>query len=60
MRISRDGGGGADVVGALGGRPEALTVDGRGRLYAVTVEGELRESGDGGRSWETTLRPRRR
>ena len=50
VQRSRDGGGEWKQVGTTGGEPQALAAAG-GVLYAALLDGSIRESRDGGRSW---------
>jgi photosystem II stability/assembly factor-like uncharacterized protein len=54
VQRSRDGGTKWEKVGTTGGEPQALAVA-RGVLYAALIDGSIRESHDGGRSWSERL-----
>jgi hypothetical protein len=57
LKRSRDGGATWEDAGSTGGEPQALTaVDGE-LLYAALLDGSVRRSDDGGRSWTTYFKP---
>ena len=51
LLVSRDGGGSFEPVGATGGEPQALAAADRNTLYALLLDGTVKRSLDGGRSW---------
>jgi len=56
VRVSRDAGDSATLVGRVGAPVEALTAPSAKDLYAVTRDMRIRRSRDGGRTWKTEMR----
>ena len=54
VQLSRDGGTKWERVGTTGGEPQALAAS-DGALYAALLDGSIRESRDGGRTWTERL-----
>jgi photosystem II stability/assembly factor-like uncharacterized protein len=44
------------ALGEIGGRPAAFAAYGDGRIYAALHSGGIKESNDGGRSWQLLAR----
>ena len=55
--LSRDGGGEWEQVGATGGEPQALVAADPMTLYALLLDGRVKRSGDGGRTWTDHVTP---
>jgi hypothetical protein len=57
VKISGDGGDSWQDRGDTGGEPQALTVDAHGALYAASLDGVVKRSKDGGRTWTAIVTP---
>ena len=57
LLVSRDGGGEWERVGATGGEPQALVAADPMTLYALLLDGRVKRSGDGGRTWTDRVTP---
>jgi photosystem II stability/assembly factor-like uncharacterized protein len=51
VKVSTDGGTRWEDRGSTGGEPQALTIDGDGKLYAALIDGTVTVSEDGGRTF---------
>jgi hypothetical protein len=51
MMLSRDGGGSWSRVGSTGGEPQALVAADTTTLYTLLLDGTVKRSADGGRTW---------
>jgi hypothetical protein len=51
VKVSTDGGGTWEERGSTGGEPQALSVDGDGKLYAALIDGTVTASEDGGKTF---------
>jgi hypothetical protein len=51
VKVSSDGGEKWKPLGSTGGEPQALTIDGDGKLYAALLDGTVSVSDDGGRTF---------
>jgi hypothetical protein len=56
VRLSRDGGASARLVGTVGAPVVALTAPAASDLYAVTRDDHIRRSRDGGKTWTTEMK----
>jgi len=57
LMLSRDGGGRWDEVGSTGGEPQGLAAADRSTLYAALIDGTIKRSADGGRTWTDHVTP---
>ena len=57
LLASRDGGREWERVGATGGEPQALVAADPMTLYALLLDGRVKRSGDGGRTWTDLVTP---
>ncbi len=57
LKRSRDGGTTWEDAGDTGGEPQALTAADPETLYAALLDGRVRASTDGGRTWTDHLKP---
>jgi hypothetical protein len=57
LMLSRDGGGKWEQVGSTGGEPQALAAAGPRTLYAMLIDGTVKHSTDGGRTWADHVTP---
>jgi hypothetical protein len=57
LMLSRDGGGRWEEVGSTGGEPQALVAADRMTLYAALLDGTVKRSADGGRTWSDHVTP---
>jgi hypothetical protein len=57
LMLSGDGGGSWKQVGSTGGEPQALVAADRTTLYAVLLDGTVKRSTDGGRTWTEHVTP---
>ncbi len=55
VKVSTDGGRTWEDRGSTGGEPQALTVDGDGKLYAALIDGTVTVSEDGGRTFKAQI-----
>jgi hypothetical protein len=55
VKLSTDGGRTWQDRGSTGGEPQALTVDGDGKLYAALIDGTVTVSDDGGRTFRAQV-----
>jgi photosystem II stability/assembly factor-like uncharacterized protein len=55
--LGRDGGAGWEEVGSTGGEPQALVAADPMTLYAALIDGTVKRSGDGGRTWTDHVTP---
>jgi hypothetical protein len=51
VKVSTDGGQNWEDRGSTGGEPQALTIDGDGKLYAALIDGTVTVSDDGGKTF---------
>ena len=51
LMVSADGGGSWTQAGSTGGEPQALAAAGPRTLFALLLDGTVRRSADGGRTW---------
>lgn len=57
LMLSRDGGGRWEEVGSTGGEPQALVATDPMTLYAMLLDGTVKRSADGGRTWAVHVAP---
>ena len=57
MMLSADAGESWEEVGTTGGEPQALIADGPETLYAILIDGTVKQSADGGRTWTDHVKP---
>jgi hypothetical protein len=57
LMLSRDGGARWEEVGSTGGEPQALAAADATTLYAVLIDGTVKRSADGGRTWTDHVTP---
>ncbi len=57
VKMSADGGQTWEARGTTGGEPQALFADTAEHLVVALIDGTIRESEDGGRSWTDRVRP---
>jgi photosystem II stability/assembly factor-like uncharacterized protein len=57
MMLSTDGGDSWEQVGDTGGEPQALVAEDPETLYAVLIDGTVKKSADGGRTWTDHVKP---
>jgi photosystem II stability/assembly factor-like uncharacterized protein len=57
LLVSRDGGGEWERIGQTGGEPQALVAADPMTLYALLLDGRVKRSGDGGRTWTDHVSP---
>jgi photosystem II stability/assembly factor-like uncharacterized protein len=55
--LSRDGGGKWEQVGSTGGEPQALVAPDARTLYTLLLDGTVKRSTDGGRTWADHVTP---
>jgi photosystem II stability/assembly factor-like uncharacterized protein len=55
--LSRDGGERWDEVGSTGGEPQALVAADAKVLYTLLLDGTVKRSADGGRTWTDHVTP---
>jgi photosystem II stability/assembly factor-like uncharacterized protein len=57
LMLSRDGGGKWEQVGSTGGEPQALVAPDARTLYTLLLDGTVKRSTDGGRTWADHVTP---
>jgi photosystem II stability/assembly factor-like uncharacterized protein len=57
MMLSTDGGDSWEEVGSTGGEPQALVAADPQTLYAILLDGTVKRSADGGRTWTDHVTP---
>ena len=57
LMLSSDGGGSWGEVGSTGGEPQALVAADPMTLYAILIDGTVKRSADGGRTWTAFVTP---
>jgi photosystem II stability/assembly factor-like uncharacterized protein len=57
MMLSSDGGETWEEVGSTGGEPQALFAEDAETLYAALIDGSVKKSADGGRTWTDHVKP---
>jgi photosystem II stability/assembly factor-like uncharacterized protein len=57
VMLSRDGGGRWEEVGSTGGEPQALVAADAATLYTLLLDGTVKRSTDGGRTWVDHVKP---
>jgi photosystem II stability/assembly factor-like uncharacterized protein len=59
LKVSTDGGDAWQDRGSTGGEPQALVAANRDTLFALLLDGTVKRSQDGGRSWSVLVAPPR-
>jgi hypothetical protein len=57
LMLSHDGGDSWKQIGSTGGEPQAIVAADERTLYALLLDGTVKRSADGGRSWTVYLAP---
>jgi len=57
LLVSPDGGGSWKQISNTGGEPQALVAADRKTLYALLLDGTVKRTADGGRTWGTHVSP---
>ena len=57
LMLSRDGGDNWEQIGSTRGEPQALVAANRTTLYALLLDGTVKRSADGGRTWVDYVTP---
>ena len=57
MMLSTNAGESWEQVGDTGGEPQAIVADGPETLYSMLIDGTVKKSADGGRTWTDHVKP---